>query len=36
MPPEDHPRQYIVSNTYEHYRDHLPDLRRVIDSGKGD
>ena len=31
MPAEDQPWQYIVSNTYEHYRDHLADLRRVLD-----
>jgi hypothetical protein len=29
MPAEDQPWQYIVSNTYEHYRDHLPDLRKM-------
>jgi len=34
MPVGDHPWQYIVSNTYEHYRDHLLDLRRVLGEGK--
>jgi hypothetical protein len=30
MPVEDRPWQYFVTNTYEHYRDHIPEVEKWL------